>query len=203
MRHESVSVFTGIIEATGVVERVTDTEDGRRVRIKTDAFDGYEHGQSIAVSGVCLTVEEYGTDWFSVFTAQETLDATSFSGVREGDRVNLERALPSGGRLDGHIVQGHVDTTATLEAVESVGEDWRFTFALPDGYEQYVATKGSVALDGISLTVASVDDDSGTFDVAIIPTTYEETTLADREAGDVVNFEIDVVARYVERLNEY
>lgn len=202
-RNDTVSVFTGIIEATGAVTRVTDTPDGRRLRVETDAFDEYEHGQSIAVSGVCLTVEEYDDAGFSVFTAQETLDATSLSGVSEGDHVNLERALPADGRLDGHLVQGHVDTTTTVEAVEPVGEDWTFTFALPDGYEQYVARKGSVALDGISLTVAAVDDEAGTFDVAIIPTTYEETTLADREPGDAVNFEIDVVARYVERLNEY
>ena len=198
-----MGVFTGIIEATGVVTRVTDTPDGRRLRVETDAFDEYEHGQSIAVSGVCLTVEEYDDAGFTVFTAQETLDATSLSGVSEGDRVNLERALPADGRLDGHLVQGHVDTTTTVEAIEPVGEDWTFTFALPAGYERYVARKGSVALDGISLTVAAVDDQAGTFDVAIIPTTYEETTLADRESGDPVNFEIDVVARYVERLNEY
>jgi len=196
-------VFTGIIEATGVVTDVTDTDDGRRVRIETDAFDEYEHGQSIAVSGVCLTVESYDASGFSVFTAEETLDATTLSDVAVGERVNLERALPAGGRLDGHVVQGHVDTTTTVEAVESVGADWRFTFALPDGFGQYVARKGSVALDGISLTVASVDDDAGTFDVAIIPTTYSETTLADRASGDAVNFEIDVIARYVERLNEY
>jgi riboflavin synthase len=196
-------VFTGIIETTGVVADVTDTPDGRRVRIETDAFDDYEHGQSIAVAGVCLTVETFGEDWFSVFTAQETLDATTLDAVSVGDGVNLERALPAGGRLDGHIVQGHVDTTTTVDAIEQVGEDWRFTFALPRGYEPYVATKGSVALDGISLTVASVDDDAGTFDVAIIPTTYAETTLAETAVGDSVNFEIDVVARYVERLTEY
>lgn len=198
-----MDVFTGIIEATGSVVDVTDTPDGRRVRIETDAFDDFAHGQSIAVAGVCLTVEEFGGDWFTVFTAQETLDATTLSGVAVGDAVNLERALPSGGRLDGHIVQGHVDTTTTVDGVEQVGEDWRFTFALPDGYEQYVARKGSVALDGISLTVASVDDEAGTFDVAIIPTTYAETTLSEASVGDAVNFEIDVVARYVERLNEY
>lgn len=203
MRNDTVSVFTGIIEAIGVVTAVSDTEDGRRLRFETDAFDEYEHGQSIAVSGVCLTVEEFGEDWFSAFTAQETLDATTLSGVAVGDRVNLERALPAGGRLDGHILQGHVDTTTTVEGIEPVGEDWRFTFALPEGYEQYVARKGSVALDGISLTVASVDDGSGTFDVAIIPTTYEETTLSDVAVGESVNFEIDVVARYVERLNAY
>lgn len=203
MRNDTVSVFTGIIETTGVVTSVTDTPDGRRLRVETDAFDEYEHGQSISVSGVCLTVEEYDDNGFSVFTAHETLDATSLSDISVDDRINLERALPADSRLDGHLVQGHVDTTTTVEAIEPVGEDWTFTFALPEGYEQYVARKGSVALDGISLTVASVDDEAGTFDVAIIPTTYEETTLADRRPGDAVNFEIDVVARYVERLNEY
>lgn len=196
-------MFTGIVEATGRITRVSDTPDGRRVRIETDAFDDYAQGQSIAVSGVCLTVEEYGPGWFSVFTASETLAATTLSDVKAGDRANLERALPADGRLDGHLVQGHVDTTTTVEAIESVGEDWRFSFALPAGYERFVAPKGSVALDGISLTVASVDDDAGTFDVAIIPTTYDETTLSERSVGDAVNVEIDVVARYVDRLNEY
>jgi riboflavin synthase len=196
-------VFTGIIEETGTVEAVEDSADGRRLRIATGDLSGFSHGESIAVGGVCLTVEEYGDGWFSTFTAEETLEKTTLDTVREGDRVNLERALPADGRLDGHVVQGHVDTTTEVVGVEQVGEDWTFTFALPDGHEQYVAPKGSIALDGISLTVADVDDQAGTFSVAIIPTTYDLTTLSDRDPGDRVNVEVDVLAKYVERMAAY
>ncbi|MEE6211067.1 riboflavin synthase [Salarchaeum sp. III] len=196
-------MFTGIVEDTGTVASVESTDDGRRLRIETAELSGFEHGQSISVSGVCLTVEEYGENWFSAFTAAETLEKTYLGELDAGDVVNLERALPADGRLDGHIVQGHVDTVTEVVAVEQVGEDWTFTFALPDGYERYVAEKGSVALDGISLTVADVDDDAGTFDVAVIPTTYELTTLSEKSAGSPVHVEVDVVAKYVERLDSY
>ena len=207
MRPESGSVFTGIIEATGTVEDVVDDEGGRRLRIAVgDDFGEFSHGESISVGGVCLTVEDWDDDrgaWFSVFTAAETLEKTTLSEVSAGDLVNLERALPADGRLDGHVVQGHVDTTTEVVDVEQVGEDWTFTFALPAGHEQYVAPKGSVALDGISLTVADVDDQAGTFSVAVIPTTYDLTSLSERAPGDRVNVEVDVLAKYVERMAAY
>ncbi|WP_346347529.1 riboflavin synthase [Halobacterium sp. BOL4-2] len=203
MRPESGSVFTGIIEETGTVERVVDDDDGRRLRIAVTGFGAFSHGESISVGGVCLTVEDWGEDWFSVFTAAETLSKTTLSAVSSGDRVNLERALPADGRLDGHVVQGHVDTTTEVVDIEQVGEDWTFTFALPDGHAQYVAPKGSIALDGISLTVADIDDEAGTFSVAVIPTTYELTSLSERSPGDRVNVEVDVLAKYVERMASY
>ncbi|CAM2908138.1 riboflavin synthase [Halobacterium salinarum] len=203
MRPESGIVFTGIIEETGTVERVVDDDDGRRLRIAVTGFGAFSHGESISVGGVCLTVEDWGEDWFSVFTAAETLSKTTLSAVSSGDRVNLERALPADGRLDGHVVQGHVDTTTEVVDIEQVGEDWTFTFALPDGHAQYVAPKGSVALDGVSLTVAGIDDEAGTFSVAVIPTTYELTSLSERSPGDRVNVEVDVLAKYVERMASY
>ncbi|AAG20659.1 riboflavin synthase alpha subunit [Halobacterium salinarum NRC-1] len=203
MRPESGTVFTGIIEETGTVERVVDDDDGRRLRIAVTGFGAFSHGESISVGGVCLTVEDWGEDWFSVFTAAETLSKTTLSAVSSGDRVNLERALPADGRLDGHVVQGHVDTTTEVVDIEQVGEDWTFTFALPDGHAQYVAPKGSIALDGISLTVADIDDEAGTFSVAVIPTTYELTSLSERSPGDRVNVEVDVLAKYVERMASY
>ncbi|CAP14969.1 riboflavin synthase [Halobacterium salinarum] len=196
-------MFTGIIEETGTVERVVDDDDGRRLRIAVTGFGAFSHGESISVGGVCLTVEDWGEDWFSVFTAAETLSKTTLSAVSSGDRVNLERALPADGRLDGHVVQGHVDTTTEVVDIEQVGEDWTFTFALPDGHAQYVAPKGSIALDGISLTVADIDDEAGTFSVAVIPTTYELTSLSERSPGDRVNVEVDVLAKYVERMASY
>jgi len=200
-------MFTGIVEATGRVTDVESNADGRRLRVAADDIGGFSHGQSVAVDGVCLTVEDHGErdsgEWFSVFLAEETVARTSVGAREPGDAVNLERALPADGRLDGHIVQGHVDTTTDVVAVERVGEDYRYTFALPDGDERYVAEKGSIALDGVSLTVAAIDDAAGTFDVAVIPTTHADTTLSERAPGDRVNVELDVVAKYVERLDAY
>ncbi|GAB7092731.1 riboflavin synthase [Halorubrum luteum] len=195
-------MFTGIVEGTGIVRGRTETQDGLRLRIGVDGFDDLHHGQSISVSGVCLTVEEYGVgdggEWFEVFLAAETVTKTYLGELREGDAVNVERAMPADGRFDGHVVQGHVDTVAAVRAIERVGEDWRFTFSTPAGHGRYLVDKGSVTLDGISLTVADKRD--GAFDVAIIPTTYELTTLSEKEAGDPVHLEVDVIAKYVENM---
>lgn len=207
-------MFTGIVEETGVIADTTDTGGGRRLRIRT-AFEDLHHGQSISVSGVCLTIEEYGGDWFEVFLAAETVEKTYLGAVDVGDAVNLERALRADGRFDGHIVQGHVDTTAEITAVEQVGEDRFFEFSLPEAFDKYVVNKGSVTLDGISLTVAertstgarkSRTSGDGTgggedrFTVAIIPTTYELTALSEKSVGDPVHLEVDVVAKYVESM---
>jgi riboflavin synthase len=190
-------MFTGIVETTETVRSVTTTDDGRRLRISHD-FDAVRHGQSISVSGVCLTVEWFDDDAFEVFLASETVAKTYLGSVEEGDVVNLERALAADGRFDGHLVQGHVDTTTTVESVERVGEDWRYTFSLPTDVRKYVVSKGSIALDGISLTVAAREAE--TFDVAVIPTTYELTALSEKRAGDPVHVEVDVVAKYVESM---
>jgi len=213
-------MFTGIVEDTGTVRERTETEDGLRLRIGVDGFDDLHHGQSISVSGVCLTVEEYGSDaddgdtdsdadadgnnsdadddWFEVFLASETVAKTYLGGVGEGDAVNVERAMPADGRFDGHVVQGHVDTVAEVTAVERVGEDWRFTFSIPEGHGDYLVDKGSVTLDGISLTVAEKRAEE--FDVAVIPTTYDLTTLSEKSVGDPVHLEVDVIAKYVENM---
>ncbi|OYR82686.1 riboflavin synthase, partial [Halorubrum ezzemoulense] len=143
-------MFTGIVEGTGAVRDRTETDDGLRLRIGVDGFDDLHHGQSISVSGVCLTVEEYGEssdagdddsdggDWFEVFLASETVAKTYLGDVREGDAVNVERAMPADGRFDGHVVQGHVDTVAEVTGIERVGEDWRFTFEIPEGHGDYL-----------------------------------------------------------------
>lgn len=192
-------MFTGIVEGTGTIRRVVEDEDGRRLRIAAE-YDDLTHGQSINVSGVCLTVEEYAEGSFEVFTATETLSKTYLGNLEVGDPVNLERAMPAEGRFDGHIVQGHADTTTTIEAVEQIDEDWSVTVALPQAHEHYVVPRGAIALDGVSLTVASVDESAGTFEVAIVPTTYELTTFAGLEPGDPVHVEVDVIAKYVERM---
>ena len=196
-------MFTGIVEGTGEVLRATADAGGRRLRIGC-AFDDLHHGQSISVSGVCLTVERFGDDasdhdaWFEVFLAAETVERTYLGDVGAGDAVNLERALAADGRFDGHLVQGHVDGVARVEGIERVGDDWRFTFSLPGDLARYVVEKGSVALDGISLTVA--ERDSNAFAVAIIPTTYDLTTLSAKSVDDPVHVEVDVVAKYVESM---
>jgi riboflavin synthase len=219
-------MFTGIVERTGTVRARTETDDGLRLRVGVDGFDDLHHGQSISVSGVCLTVEAHGDvagdtagepaggggttptgdgessteQWFEVFLASETVAKTYLGRVAVGDPVNLERAMPADGRFDGHVVQGHVDTVATVRAVEQVGEDWRFTFSIPDAHVDHVVDKGSVAIDGISLTVAATG--ATEFDVAIIPTTYELTTLSEKAVGDPVHLEVDVIAKYVETMLE-
>ncbi|MFC7081440.1 riboflavin synthase [Halorussus caseinilyticus] len=192
-------MFTGIVEESGAVRDVTVTDEGRRLRIEGEEVTGdLERGQSISVSGVCLTVEEFGDDWFEVFLASETVAKTYLGEVEAGDPVNLERAMPADGRFDGHVVQGHVDTTAEVVAVREVGEDWEYEFAVPEGFGRYVVDKGSVTVDGISLTVADRGDDA--FSVAIIPETRRVTNLSEKEPGDPVHLEVDVIAKYAERL---
>ena len=191
-------MFTGIVEQTGEVADVTQNEDGRRLTIAVEGLEDLHHGQSINVSGVCLTVEAFGEDWFEVFLASETVAKTYLGELTAGDLVNIERAMPADGRFDGHVVQGHVDTTATVEAVEQVGEDWRYTFSMPAALAKYIVSKGSITVDGISLTVAERNDES--FEVAIIPATREITTLSEKEPGDPVHLEVDVMAKYVEQM---
>jgi riboflavin synthase len=194
-------VFTGIVEGVARVRRVTESEGGRRLRVAPpEPLPDLDHGQSISLSGACLTVEDHADDgsWFEVFTAAETLAKTYLGTVEAGDPLNLERALAADGRFDGHLVQGHVDGVGTVESVERVGDDWWFDFSLPEGVGRYVVEKGSIALDGISLTVAERTE--GRVGVAVIPTTYDLTSLSEKAAGDPVHVEVDVVAKYVESL---
>ncbi|WP_121821711.1 riboflavin synthase [Halostella salina] len=194
-------MFTGIVEGTGEVLATEPTEDGLRLRIGT-GFETLAHGQSVSVSGACLTVEEHGDgadgQWFETFLAAETRAKTHLGALAAGDRVNLERALRADDRLDGHFVQGHVDTTTEVVDVREVGEDWEFEFALPEDHGRYVVDKGSVTVDGISLTVAERGPE--TFTVAVVPTTYDLTTLSEKVPGDPVNVEVDVIAKYAEQL---
>jgi riboflavin synthase len=208
-------MFTGIVEATGQIVGRTETDDGLRLRVAAPFADELEHGQSVAVSGACLTVEdrvgsetrgrageagERDADSFSLFLSQETVDRTYLGELVEGDAVNLERALPADGRFDGHFVQGHVDGVGEVVEIAEVGEDWVFTFSLPESLARYVVEKGSVAVDGISLTVADLRE--GEFTVAVIPSSYEITNLHEKAVGDPVHLEVDVVAKYVESLTE-
>jgi riboflavin synthase len=194
-------MFTGIVEGTGTVAAVEVGSDGRRLRVEPDFDFETGAGASVAVSGVCLTVESHDEAGFESFVAAETAERTYLGDLAAGDRVNLERALRAEDRLDGHVVQGHVDGTTTVETVASVDREgshggWRYGFAHPGA--AYVVEKGSVALDGVSLTVAEVSADR--FEVAVIPETYERTTLGTKAPGDPVHVEYDVLAKYVEAL---
>jgi riboflavin synthase len=193
-------MFTGIVEETGEVVAVEDTEEGRRIQVAARFSEELEHGQSVAISGACLTVETFDSERFELFCSQETLEKTYLDTVSVGDIVNLERALPADGRFDGHFVQGHVDGVAAVTEIEQLGDDWTFGFSLPSELRRYVVSKGSIAIDGISLTVADLRDEK--FTVAIIPATYELTTLSEKSIGDPVHVEVDVVAKYVESLTE-
>jgi riboflavin synthase len=193
-------MFTGLVEEIGEVLDVRTTAEVvvLTVRGPTVAADA-RRGDSIAVNGVCLTVVD--VDAAGAFTAElvpETLARTSLKGVAVGTKVNLERALPAGGRLGGHIVQGHVDGVGTLVARTPGERSDELRFELPQRLARYVVEKGSIAVDGVSLTVAGVQN--GGFSVALIPTTLAHTTLGVRRPGDNVNLEVDVVAKYVERL---
>jgi riboflavin synthase len=195
-------MFTGIVEEVGEVVDVRESAEVvvLTVRGPTVTSDA-SHGDSIAVNGVCLTVIDPDGSTGGTFTVElvpETLARSSLSGVTAGERVNLERAVPAGGRLGGHIVQGHVDGVGTLVSRTPGVRSDEVRFTLPPDLARYVVEKGSIAVDGVSLTVARVDADG--FTVALIPTTLAHTTLGRRRQGDTVNLEVDVVAKYVERL---
>lgn len=191
-------MFTGIITDLGTVNSVTGAGD-RRLEIQTK-FDltSVPIGASIACNGICLTVIETGADWFAVQASEETLSKTSARDWAAGRRLNLERALRLGDELGGHIVSGHVDGVATIVSIQPENESLRFTFEVPADLAKFVAPKGSVALDGVSLTVNEVE--GARFGVNIIPHTQTETTFGHYQPGDPVNMEIDMLARYVARL---
>jgi len=192
-------VFTGIVEELGSVQAVTDLGDAARLSITGPTVTSDARpGDSIAVNGVCLTVVDIVDGAFTADVMLETLRRSSLGAVAPGSPVNLERAARVDSRLGGHIMQGHVDGVATVLAVDPT-ENWTtVSFALPEGLARYVVEKGSIAVDGVSLTVVHVDDES--FSVSLIPTTLAHTTLGTRRPGDVVNIEVDVIAKYVERL---
>lgn len=191
-------MFTGLSEEVGVVRRVDRSRDLRLVVGAARVLEGTRIGDSIMVNGSCLTVVETGPDWFAVELSPETVRRTTWDRVRPGARVNLERALALGDRLGGHLVQGHVDGTGEVRSILPVGGGARLTVRYPPELGRYLAEKGSVAVDGISLTIASLD--GGTFEVAVIPHTWKNTALADLTPGSRVNLEVDLLARYLERL---
>jgi len=192
-------MFTGIIEELGHVHSIEKRgEDARIVIEARTVTDGSHNGDSISVNGVCLTALDLKPDSFRADVSKETLFRSTLGSLKEGSPVNLERAVTPATRLGGHIVQGHVDARGKFLGSEDHGESWTFRFAYPKEIARYLVFKGSVAVEGISLTIANLTDDY--FDIAIIPKTWEVTNFSQLKPGDEVNLEVDVIAKYVERI---
>ena len=192
-------MFTGIIEELGTVESCEANEGGAKIVISaTTVTSDSNDGDSIAVNGVCLTALDVTPGSFAADLSQETLDRSTLGNLLAGSRVNLERAVTPSTRLGGHIVQGHVDARGEFLSASKHGDFWTVTIGYPAEVSRYLVYKGSVAVEGISLTIANLADDQ--FDIAVIPKTWELTNLTTLKPGDAVNLEVDVIAKYVERM---
>lgn len=192
-------MFTGIIEELGTIRRIASARDGARLEVSartvlTDA----KLGDSISVNGVCLTIVEKSSDSFAADVSAETLRRTSLKQTKAGSRVNLERAMAATSRFGGHIVQGHVDGTGEFLEARASGDGWVVRVGFPAELARYIVEKGSITVDGISLTVAALGDTW--FEIAVIPHTWKVTNLGSLERGAAVNLEVDIIAKYVERM---
>ena len=191
-------MFTGIVEQRGSVVSVESANGGMRLVLDTGTLPGIELGGSILVNGVCLTGVETGPGRVAVDVVMETLSRSTLAELQPGDPVNLERPMAANGRFDGHIVQGHVDGVGVITAIEPEGSGRRLRLRIPDALSRYVIEKGSITVDGVSLTVAAVKGDE--VEIALIPHSLQVTTLGLRAVGEKVNLEVDLVAKYVEKL---
>jgi len=192
-------MFTGIIEEIGIVK--TFSLSGKNAQIVVECkkiLEDVKIGDSIAINGVCQTVTSFSTNSFTAEISSETLSVTTLSKLRNGEKVNLERALTLSSRLGGHMVSGHVDGLAKIKSIQKLAEFYNIKFEVPRDLTKYIAKKGSVTLNGISLTVADIV--SNEFSVAIIPHTFENTSLSILKSGDFVNIEVDILAKYVEKI---
>lgn len=195
-------MFTGIIEELGKIASLEKHANGAKIRISAKIVtEGTNEGDSIAVNGVCLTALDVKKDSFSADVSQETLEKSTLSRLKNGTNVNLERAVTPQTRLGGHIVQGHVDSRGKFVSASQNGDFWTVRISFPREIGQYMVYKGSISVEGISLTIAELKDDY--FEVALIPKTWEMTNLSTLKSGDEVNLEVDVIAKYVERILLY
>jgi riboflavin synthase len=192
-------MFTGIIEEVGEIAEIADSGGFRTVRVRARRIlDGIQAGASISVNGVCLTARTVHNDGFTADLSRETLERTSLNVLAAGSLANLERPMRADGRFDGHIVQGHVDGVGRIRAFSREGDDYRLEVEFAESALRYIVEKGSISVDGISLTIARVRP--YVFEVAIIPHTFDNTNLRHARAGDPVNLEFDIIAKYVERM---
>jgi riboflavin synthase len=188
-------MFTGIIEETGKIEKVKLLEGGREFTISCSFAGELKPDDSISVNGACHTCVWKDSSAFTIQSVEETLRKTSMGGLKEGDSVNLERSMTMDKRLDGHIVQGHVDAVGTVVSVEQEGTDWLFVIEFPAEFDTLIVGRGSIAIDGISMTVAR--EQNNRFTIAIIPYTWDNTNLSGKKPGDPVNLEFDILGKYV------
>lgn len=193
-------MFTGLIENLGQVDEVKPTPAGFRLRVTTPLAAQLKPGDSLAINGVCLTVVSADSEGLHADVSPETSRVTTFGSLRRGATVNLERPMRAGATLDGHFVQGHVDATGVIDDLRQEGDAWWLTVTYPAPLAPYIVRKGSIAVDGISLTVAGVDDKR--FDVQVIPYTWTHTNLQHAREGDAVNIECDILGKYVARAVE-
>lgn len=192
-------MFTGLVEEIGILKEKMPTGDGFRFTIEANKImDDLKIGSSVAVNGCCLTVVNIANKTFSVDTIEETLNKTNLGVLKQGNRVNLERPLTADARLGGHFVLGHIDTTGKVEAIKELSNSHWMTISFPEKFKHYLIYVGSIAIDGVSMTVAELNENS--FSVGIIPHTWKETIFADKKVGDTVNLEFDVLGKYVERI---
>jgi riboflavin synthase len=192
-------MFTGIIEELGSVRSIEERGENARLVISARVVtEGTNHGDSISVNGVCLTALDIEPDSFAADVSRETLSRSTLGALKPGAPVNLERAVTPATRLGGHIVQGHVDARGQFLGVENHGESWTLRIAYPKEIARYLVFKGSVAVEGISLTIAGLTDEH--FEIAIIPKTWEVTNLSHLKPGDAVNIEVDIIGKYIEKL---
>ncbi len=192
-------MFSGIVEEAGVIKKLEQEQQNLHITIACSFVDELKIDQSIAHNGVCLTVVKKETDAYTVTAIKETLEKSNLGLLKEGDKVNLERSLMHGDRVDGHFVQGHVDQTATCSHVEEADGSWYFTFEYKPLQDDYITVeKGSITINGVSLTV--VNSKTNSFQVAIIPYTYEVTNFHEFKAGTIVNLEFDVIGKYITKI---
>ncbi|MFB6144514.1 MAG: riboflavin synthase [Candidatus Nanohaloarchaea archaeon] len=192
-------MFTGIVEDTAEVEDISEAGEGKRIELVSSLLEQVSQGDSVSVSGACLTVEETRKETAEFFLAKETLERTWFDRLEKGDELNVETSLSLNDTLDGHIVQGHVDASAEILEIEELEEGWNFTLSKPDALKNYVVEKGFIAVEGVSLTVTS--ENPGEFTATIIPETWKRTSLSTKKEGDHVNLEADITARYIQKMH--
>ncbi|MEP7266916.1 MAG: riboflavin synthase [Saprospiraceae bacterium] len=191
-------MFTGIIETTGVVEQITHDQSNLEIYIKSSISQELKIDQSIAHNGVCLTVDKIADHWHRCTLIKETLDRTHFHQIKIGDKLNLERSIKAESRMDGHFVQGHIDTITTCNKIINEQGSWVYNFELPDPFKSLVVEKGSICINGVSLTISKLE--ANHFEVSIIPYTFDYTNFNQIRKGSMVNIEFDILGKYIRRI---
>lgn len=195
-------MFTGLIEEIGTINSIENSGDAIKIKINSSKInDDMSIDDSISVNGVCLTVTEFTENYFAVTAVEETMRKTNLSDLKEGNSVNLERAMKADKRFGGHYVQGHVDQTTLISGIKRETENWIFSFKVPDNGRKYIVDRGSITVNGVSLTIASISNNE--FNIAIIPHTYENTVFKNFELEDNVNLEFDIIGKYIENILKY